>query len=116
MRRSVRRGRLPCNQQCSCRCWRALDRRCYLLLPSRRRAFVSLVAPRSSPARPEEAPHLANPDLNPSFTKGIFMGEIREELVFPFPTLTGDECESLRMIVDSFRAFAGDHVDTRQLD
>src|SRR5687768_16184475 len=62
------------------------------------------------------APHLANPDLNPSFTKGLFLGEIREELVFPFPALADEERESLRMILDSFRAFAGDHVDSRQLD
>jgi acyl-CoA dehydrogenase family protein 9 len=44
------------------------------------------------------------------------MGEIREELVFPFPALADEERESLRMIVDSFRAFAGDNVDSRQLD
>src|SRR5215207_2615265 len=62
------------------------------------------------------AQHLANPDLNPSFTKGVFLGEIREDLVFPFPALADDERESLRMILDSFRAFAADHVDTRQLD
>ena len=64
----------------------------------------------------EEAPHLANPDQNPSFTKGIFMGEIREDLVFPFPALAEEEREALRMIVDSFRAFAGDNVDSRKLD
>ena len=63
-----------------------------------------------------DAPHLANPDLNPSFTKGIFLGELREDLVFPFPALAGDERESLRMILDSFRAFAEDHVDTKRLD
>ena len=62
------------------------------------------------------APHLANPDLNPSFTKGLYLGEIREELVFPFPALADEERESLRMIIDSFRAFAEDHVDSRQLD
>jgi acyl-CoA dehydrogenase family protein 9 len=62
------------------------------------------------------APHLANPDLNPSFTKGVFLGEIREDLVFPFPALADEERESLRMILDSFGAFAADHVDTRKLD
>src|SRR5215203_7220201 len=62
------------------------------------------------------APHLANPDLNPSFTKGVFLGEIREELVFPFPALADEERESLRMIVDSFRGFAADHVDSKDLD
>ena len=63
-----------------------------------------------------DAPHLANPDLNPSFTKGVFLGEIREDLVFPFPTLADEERESLRMILDSFRAFAGDHIDSKRLD
>ncbi|MDB4881855.1 MAG: Butyryl-CoA dehydrogenase [Gemmatimonadetes bacterium] len=65
---------------------------------------------------PTDAPHLANPDHNPSFTKGLFLGEIREDLVFPFPALADDERESLRMILDSFRAFAADHVDSKQLD
>ena len=32
-------------------------------------------------------PHLAAPDVNPSFTKSAFLGEIREELVFPFHAL-----------------------------
>ena len=41
-------------------------------------------------------PHLAAPDVNPSFTKSAFLGEIREELVFPFPVLSDDEKESLR--------------------
>ena len=63
-----------------------------------------------------DAPHLANPDLNPSFTKGVFLGEIREDLVFPFPAPSDEERESLRMIVDSFRAFADEHVDTKRLD
>ena len=62
------------------------------------------------------APRLANPDLNPSFTKGVFLGEIREDLVFPFPAPSDEERESLRMIVDSFRAFADEHVDTKRLD
>ena len=32
-----------------------------------------------------KTPHLADPDKNPSFTKALFSGEIREDLVFPFP-------------------------------
>ncbi|MEP6732381.1 MAG: acyl-CoA dehydrogenase family protein, partial [bacterium] len=62
------------------------------------------------------APHLANPDLYPSFTKGVFLGEIREDLVFPFPALEASERESLRMILDSIRAWAKDNVDSKQLD
>jgi acyl-CoA dehydrogenase family protein 9 len=75
---------------------------------------VTTVSP-SAPAHAAD-PHLANPDLNPSFTKGVFLGEIREDLVFPFPVLAADEQESLTMVLDSFRAFAGDTIDTRQLD
>ena len=60
--------------------------------------------------------HLANPDLYPSFTKGVFLGEIREELVFPFPALAADEQESLRLILDTFREWASENVDSRQLD
>ena len=73
---------------------------------------MSTVASASVPA----TPHLANPDLHPSFTKGVFLGEIHEDLVFPFPVLADEERESLRMILDSFRAFAADHIDSRQLD
>jgi acyl-CoA dehydrogenase family protein 9 len=65
---------------------------------------------------PASEPHLADPDHNPSFTKGVFLGEIREDLVFPFPVLAPDERESLGMILDSFRAFAGDTIDSHELD
>jgi len=62
------------------------------------------------------APHLASPDVNPSFTKGVFLGEIREDLVFPFPALAPDERESLRLILDSIRAFAAEKVDSAKFD
>ena len=61
-------------------------------------------------------PHLASPDEHPSFTKGLFLGEIREDLVFPFPGLSAEERESLTLILDSFRAFASEHVDARRHD
>ena len=70
-------------------------------------------------ARPHpagEAAHLANPDVNPSFTKGVFLGEIREDLIFPYPSLTSDERESLGAILDAFHAFAADNIDSRQND
>ena len=51
--------------------------------------------PSAAAALSGEAPHLANPDLYPSFTKGIFMGEIREDLVFPFPALAEEELAHL---------------------
>ena len=69
----------------------------------------------SAPAHTPDA-HLADPDRNASFTKGVFLGEIREELVFPFPALSADERESLGLILGSFRAFAADTIDSHQLD
>ena len=65
---------------------------------------------------PAEAPHLANPDENPSFIKGLFLGELREDLVFPFPELSAEEREGLTMVLDSFRSFAADHVDAAKND
>ena len=63
-----------------------------------------------------DSPHLASPDLNPSFLKGVFLGEIREDLVFPFPELTAEEHESLTMILDSFRAYAAQQIDSARFD
>jgi acyl-CoA dehydrogenase family protein 9 len=74
----------------------------------------------SAAARPSSAPasepHLANPDQNPSFTKGIFLGELREELCFPFPAMRDEDRESLRLVLDSFRSFAADTIDSKQID
>ena len=61
-------------------------------------------------------PHLADPEHNPSFTRGVFLGEIREDLVFPFPELTPEDRESLNAVLASFRAWAADTVDTVRLD
>lgn len=63
-----------------------------------------------------DSPHLASPDLNPSFIKGVFLGELRESLVFPFPELSTEEHESLGMILDSFRAYAAQHIDSARFD
>ena len=60
--------------------------------------------------------HLANPDVNPSFTKGVFLGEIREDLVFPYPTMPPEERESLGMILDSLRSWAKENVDSAKFD
>jgi len=61
-------------------------------------------------------PHLADPDKNPSFTKAIFNGEIREDLVFPFPVPSDADREAAAAIVDSFRSWAKDTVDPRKHD
>src|ERR1044071_881162 len=61
-------------------------------------------------------PHLAQPDVNPSFTKGLFPGELHEELLVPYPRYTPEENEALRMILDSFRSWAKSAVDPRKHD
>lgn len=70
----------------------------------------------TSGARTRSAPHLANPHVNPSFTKGIFLGELREDLVFPYPQLSTEESESLRMIIDALRSFAASSIDSAKMD
>jgi acyl-CoA dehydrogenase family member 9 len=62
------------------------------------------------------ASHLADPDHNTSFTKGVFLGEIRESLVFPFPELSREEKENLSAILDSFRSWARENVDSAKQD
>lgn len=63
-----------------------------------------------------KTPHLADPDHNPSFTKAIFTGEIREDLVFPFPSPSEADREATTAILDSFRRWAKDTVDPRKHD
>jgi len=63
-----------------------------------------------------DTPHLADPDHNPSFTKAIFSGEIREDLVFPFPVPSATDREAASAILDSFRGWAKDTVDPRKHD
>jgi acyl-CoA dehydrogenase family protein 9 len=60
--------------------------------------------------------HLADPDKNPSFTKGIFLGEIREDLVFPYPVMPAEERDSRNAILDSLRAWAADNVNSAKFD
>ncbi|MEO7966270.1 MAG: acyl-CoA dehydrogenase family protein [Gemmatimonadaceae bacterium] len=64
----------------------------------------------------DSRPHLANPDENPSFTKGLFLGEIHEDLVFPFPSLSADEKAGLDAVLDAFHGFAADNIDTKKHD
>ena len=68
------------------------------------------------PGSAVSGPHLARPDVNPSFTKRLFLGELREDLIFPFPTLSPEEDEAQRMILGSFRSWASATVDRRKHD
>ena len=61
-------------------------------------------------------PHLADPDKNPSFTRGVFEGDILEDLVFPFPEPSAEDEESLAAILDAFRSWAAETLDPAKLD
>jgi acyl-CoA dehydrogenase family protein 9 len=62
------------------------------------------------------AAHLADPDKNPSFTKGVFLGELREDLVFPYPVMPAEERDSLNAILDALRSWAADNVNSSKFD
>jgi acyl-CoA dehydrogenase family member 9 len=51
-----------------------------------------------------------------SFAKAMVLGEIHEELVFPFPLPDEAEAEKVRSLVGAFRDYAADHVDSREID
>jgi acyl-CoA dehydrogenase family protein 9 len=48
--------------------------------------------------------------------KSIFFGEIREDLLFPYPEMSAETSETVGMVVDSVQKFAKDHVHAREWD
>ena len=52
-----------------------------------------------------------------SVAKGIFLGEIRDQHLFPFPSIKGEERETLKMVIESIDRFmAGKEKEYRQFD
>lgn len=51
-----------------------------------------------------------------SFMKSLFFGEIREDLIFPFPRMEGETSETVQMILESVRKFAQDQVKSAEWD
>src|SRR4051812_33314639 len=51
-----------------------------------------------------------------SFMKSLFFGEIREDLVFPYPRMSADDSDTVKMIIGSFEKFAKDHVKSTEWD
>lgn len=71
----------------------------------------------TSPLSRHAAPaHLADPEVNPSFIRRLFLGQLDERLIFPFPDPSAEDREALRMILESFRAFAAERVDAAKHD
>ncbi len=51
-----------------------------------------------------------------SLMKSMFYGEIREDLLFPYPELAADSAETVGMVLDSVQKFAKDHVRAGEWD
>ena len=51
-----------------------------------------------------------------SFSKALMLGEIHEEMVFPYPLPDEAEAEKIRQLIGAFRAYAADNIDSRRID
>ncbi|OFZ55460.1 MAG: hypothetical protein A2428_16615 [Bdellovibrionales bacterium RIFOXYC1_FULL_54_43] len=51
-----------------------------------------------------------------SFLKSLFFGQIREDLVFPYPKMNDEVSESVRMIIDSIDKFGKDAIRSAEWD
>src|SRR5688500_18209086 len=54
--------------------------------------------------------------LATSFSKAMMLGEICEEMVFPYPLPDADEAEKIRALIATFREYAAEHIDSRRID
>jgi len=59
---------------------------------------------------------MAEANADNSFMKSMFFGEIREDLLFPYPKMPTDTAETVGMIVDSFQKFAKDKFHSAEWD
>ena len=51
-----------------------------------------------------------------SFLKSLFFGQIREDLIFPYPRLSAETSDNVKMINESLHKFARDHVKSAEWD
>jgi acyl-CoA dehydrogenase family protein 9 len=51
-----------------------------------------------------------------SFSKALVLGEIHEDMVFPYPIPQGDEADKVLGLVRSFREYAAENIDARKID
>lgn len=51
-----------------------------------------------------------------SFMKSLFFGQIREDLIFPYPRVTAETAETVSMIRDTLKKFAAEHVKSAEWD
>jgi acyl-CoA dehydrogenase family protein 9 len=51
-----------------------------------------------------------------SFMKSLFFGEIREDLVFPYPQIGQESSDTVKMVLDSIQRFGRDQVKASEWD
>jgi len=51
-----------------------------------------------------------------SFMKSMFFGQIREDLIFPYPRISAEVAETVRMVNDSLDKISRDHVKSVEWD
>src|SRR3712207_6317624 len=51
-----------------------------------------------------------------SFAKALALGEIHEDLVFPYPIPRGDEAAKVRGLIQAFRSYAEEKIDSQRID
>ncbi len=51
-----------------------------------------------------------------SFAKSLFLGEIHEELVFPFPKPDAEEQDKIRALIARLREIADELIDPRKAE
>lgn len=51
-----------------------------------------------------------------SFMKSLFFGDVREEMIFPFPEPKTETVETIQMMLDTFQKFAKDQIKSQEWD
>jgi acyl-CoA dehydrogenase family member 9 len=51
-----------------------------------------------------------------SFAKSLALGEIHEDLVFPYPIPRGEEADKVRGLIEAFRSYAEENIDPLKID
>ncbi len=59
---------------------------------------------------------MASEEKTSSFLKSLFAGDVRQEMISPYPAMKPEERDDLRVIIESFREFARDHIKSSEID
>src|SRR5919197_1372860 len=51
-----------------------------------------------------------------SFAKSLFLGQLHEDMAFPYPTFRPGEEQRVHQLIASFREFAAEHYDARRVE